>query len=65
MKRTIWIESETFHGNAILNSELPPYGYGLEHVRDCNTNDVYTVIIKGDKNYAYLEREDGSLVYNG
>ena len=62
-KTTIWIESEVFHGNAILNSDLQPYGYGLEHVQDCNTEKMYTIIFKGDKNYAYEERSDGSLIY--
>lgn len=60
---TIWIESEVFHGNAILNSDQLPYGYGLEHVQDCNTEKVYTIIFKGSKNYAYEERPDGTLIY--
>ena len=63
--RTIYIEAESFHGNAILGSDVKPYGYGLEHVKDVNTGDVFTIIFKGCKNYAYREREDGSCILEG
>lgn len=61
--RTLWIESERFRGNTIYGSDQPPYGYGLEHCEDVNTHKVYTVILKGDKAFSYLEKEDGSLVF--
>lgn len=64
MKETIWIEADRFHGNAILNSNVPPYGYGLEHIQDINTEKMYTIIFKGDKNYAYEEKPDGSVIFN-
>ena len=64
MAKTLYIEAETFRGNTIFGADVPPYGYGLEHVTDINTGKSYTVIFKGDKNYSYEEREDGSCVYN-
>ena len=64
MGYTLWIEAESFRGNTIFGAKVPPYGYGLEHVEDVNTGKVYTIIRKGDKNYSYEEREDGSLIYN-
>ena len=60
---TLYIEAEEFHGNTILGSDVPPYGYGLEHVRDINTGRTYTIIQKGSKNYSYEERKDGSLIF--
>ena len=64
MAKTLYIEAESFHGNTIFGANVPPYGYGLEHVTDVNTEKTYTIIFKGDKRYAYEEREDGSLIYN-
>lgn len=64
MAKTLYIEAESFRGNTILGANVPPYGYGLEHVEDVNTGKKYTVIFKGDKYYSYEEREDGSLIYN-
>ena len=61
---TLWIEAEAFQGNTIFGAKVPPYGYGLEHVTDINTELTYTIIFKGDKRYSYLENEDGSLQYN-
>lgn len=63
MTITLYIESETFRGNTIFGSDLPPYGYGIEHSKDINTGKIYTVIFKGDKNYSYEENEDGTLKY--
>lgn len=63
MARTLYIEAETFHGNTIFGANVPPYGWGLEHVEDVNTGKTYTVIKKGDKWYSYEENGDGSLVY--
>lgn len=64
MASTLYIEAEQFRGITIFGANVPPYGYGLEHVTDIKTGKTYTVIVKGDKNYSYEEREDGSLVYN-
>lgn len=64
MGKTLYIEAESFRGNTIFGANVPPYGYGLEHVEDVNTGKKYTIIFKGDKNYSYEEREDGSLIYN-
>lgn len=63
MARILYIEAESFRGNTIFGSDLPPYGYGLEHVEDINTGKVYTVIFKGDKNFSYEENEDGTLKF--
>lgn len=63
-KSTLYIESESFHGNTILGANVPPYGYGLEHVLDVNTEKYYTIIFKGDKRYAYLEDTKGNPIYN-
>ena len=63
MARTLYIEAESFRGNTIFGAKVPPYGYGLENVKDINTEKSYTVIQKGDKWYSYEEREDGSLIY--
>ena len=64
MAKTLYIEAENFRGNTIFGAKQPPFGYGLEHVTDINTGKSYTIIIKGDKNYSYEERKDGSLIYN-
>lgn len=63
--KNLWIEAEAFCGNVIMGSDLPPCGcgYGLEKVTDINTGRTYTIIFKGNKNYGYEEREDGSLIY--
>lgn len=63
MARTLYIESESFRGNTIFGSDMPPYGHGVEHAEDINTGKVYTIIFKGDKNFSYEENEDGSLKY--
>lgn len=60
----LWIEAESFQGLTIFNSDVPPYGYGLEHVKDITTGKTYTIIFKGPKNYSYEEREDGSCIFN-
>ncbi len=64
MAKTLYIEAEEFRGNTIFGSDVPPYGYGLEHVTDINTGITYTIIRKGDKYFSYEEHDDGSLVYN-
>ena len=64
MATTLYIEAESFRGNTIFNSNMPPYGYGLEHVKDLNTGKFYTIIFKGNKNYSYEEKENGELIYN-
>ena len=63
MSKTLYIEAESFHRNTIFNSNVPPYGYGLDHVKDINTEETYTLIFKGSKVYSYLEKEDGTLIY--
>lgn len=62
--KTLYIEAEQFRGNTIYGAKQPPYGYGLEHVKDINTGVSYTIIFKGDKRYSYEERENGSLKYD-
>ena len=64
MAKNLWIEAESFTGNTIFGSTVPPYGWGLENVQDINTGKCYTIIQKGDKWYSYEEREDGSVVFN-
>lgn len=67
--KNLYIEAESFHGMCIISdakSKNPtPSGYcrGLKHVEDVNTHKRYTIICKGSKNYAYLERDDGSLIW--
>lgn len=65
--KNLYIEAETFRGSCIVGDEKsknpPPYGSGLEYVKDINTHKTYTIIFKGSKNYAYEQREDGSLVW--
>lgn len=63
MGKTLYIEAESFHGNTIFQSDVPPYGYGLEHVKDINTEETYTLIFKGTKVYSYLEKEDGTVIF--
>ena len=65
--KNLYIEAMSFTGTCIVGDEKSknpaPYGYGLEHVEDINTHVSYTIIMKGNKNYAYRERPDGSLVW--
>lgn len=65
--KNIYIEGNSFRGVCIIGDNTsknpPPYGYGLEHVEDINTHKNYTIIFKETKNYAYLERNDGSLIW--
>ena len=63
MEKILWIEAENFCGVTIFGSDVPPYGYGLEHVTDINTGISYTIVFIGDKLYSYEERKDGSLKY--
>lgn len=63
MGKTLYIQAENFHGNTIFNSHVPPYGYGLEHVKDINTEETYILIFKGTKVYSYLEKKDGTVIY--
>lgn len=63
MAKSLWIEAEKFQGNTIFGANVPPYGYGLEHVEDVNTGKRYTIIFKGDKNYSYEEDENGACIY--
>lgn len=63
MAKSLWIEAEQFQGNTIFGANVPPYGYGLEHVEDVNTGKRYTIIFKGDKNYSYEEDENGACIY--
>ena len=64
MATTLYIEGDTFRGNTIFNSQMPPYGYGHEHVKDLNTGKSYTIIFNGNKNYSYEEMENGTIIYN-
>lgn len=60
--KNLYIEAENFRGITIFESDIQPYGYGLEHVTDINTGKTYTILFKGDKRYSFEERKDGSLI---
>ena len=61
--RTIEIDSTGFRGSCIIDAKQPPYGVGIEHVKDKRTGLYFTIIQKGFAYYAYEERESGELWY--